>query len=221
MPNPAEKVDLAPGDPLQLQFAPDDTRARLQVQVIGLLPGGSVIVTAPVEHQSLVLLREGQTFIARSFLRKRVVAFPCRVLRTCMHPYAYVHLSYPEHLEKVLVRGARRVATSLAATVQREHGDGSTSLPAPATLSDLSTSGALLQTALVLAPGQEQVRISVRLPMDQMDEQIIAVNGAVTVAYQDDDANGQRYGIRFTELGTPSKLALRAYVYENLLGDEK
>ncbi|MBL6750498.1 MAG: flagellar brake protein [Nevskia sp.] len=221
MAQPAEKIDLAPGDPLQLQFAPDEGRPRLQVQVIGLLTGGSVLVTAPTEHNSLVLLRDGQGFVARSFLRKRVLAFPCRVLRSCMQPYAYLHLSYPEHLEKVVVRGARRVATSLAASVRQELTGGSWSEAAAATLSDLSTSGALLQTALALNSGQGRVRIGTSLPMEQMEEQTVAVDGVVTVAYADTAADGRRYGIRFTDIDAASKLALRAYVYENLLGDDR
>jgi c-di-GMP-binding flagellar brake protein YcgR len=219
---PSNDLDLQIGDALQIQFLQDDgRRVRPTVRVIGMLPEASILVTAPVQNGKIMLVREGQVFVVRCFSRDLASAFTCRVLRVCTHPYPYLHLNYPERREQVIVRNARRVAVLLAATVNREK-DATWSIPIASIVSDISTTGTMLETTESLGRTGTKLKISFHLPIDGMREQSLAVEGIIRTIYEEGSTSDRfRYGVEFLPIDPQSQLTLRAFVYEQLLGSDR
>jgi c-di-GMP-binding flagellar brake protein YcgR len=215
-------LDLQIGDNLQIQFLQDDgRRVRPTVRVIGMLPEASILVTAPAQNGKIMLVREGQVFVVRCFSRDLASAFTSRVVRVCTHPYPYLHLSYPERREQVIVRNARRVTVLLAATVAREK-DATWSVPIASTVSDISTNGAMLETTEALGPSGTRLKINFQLPIDGMQEQALIIEGVIRTIYEEGATNDRfRYGLEFLPPDPQSQLTLRAFVYEQLLGGER
>ena len=204
----------------QLQFVNDDTALRHSARVIGQIPGVSVLVTTPVQNGTVLLVRPGQVFVVRCFTKDRALAFTSRVLKANTQPYPYLHLSYPEEHEQVLLRSARRVSVSLEAQVQRT-GDGGSHWGTPQTVqvSDVSATGAMLDSMQSLGVVGERLRLSLHFPIERMAEQSAVVEGIVRALYAEGRAAGSyRYGLEFVDLEPVQELALRAYVYEQLLG---
>jgi c-di-GMP-binding flagellar brake protein YcgR len=215
-------LDLHLGDSLQLQFLQDDGhRVRPSVRFIGQMPQASLIVTAPTQDGKLMVVREGQVFVVRCFTRDVASAFTCRVLRVCSLPYPYLHLSYPERREEVLVRSSRRVSVLMSATVVRQREGGTWSIPMAAIVSDMSTTGAMLETSEPLGKVETKLKISFQLPIDGMGEQALSVEGVVRSVYEEGgEGDRNRYGIEFQSVPSPAQLVLRAFIYEQLLGGD-
>ena len=216
-------LDLQIGDAFQIQFLQDDgRRVRPTVRVIGMLTGASILVTAPTQNGKVMLVREGQVFVVRCFSRDMALAFTSRVVRVCTHPYPYLHLSYPEQREEVVVRNARRVSVLLAATVHKEREGNTWSIPIPSIVSDMSTNGSQIETTEGLGKIGSKLKILFHLPIDGMEEQPVVVEAVIRTVYEDGITSDRyRYGLEFLPADDAAKLKLRAFVYEQLLGSER
>lgn len=216
-------LELQIGDQFQIQFLQDDgRRVRPTVRVIGMLAPASILVTAPTQNGKVMLVREGQVFVVRCFSRDMALAFTSRVLRVCTHPYPYIHLAYPEQREEVQVRSARRVNVLLAATVHREREGNTWSVPIPSIVSDMSTNGSMIETTESLGKIGNKLKILFHLPIDGMHEQPVSVEAVIRTVYEDAITSDRyRYGLEFMPADDNAKLRLRAFVYEQLLGNER
>jgi c-di-GMP-binding flagellar brake protein YcgR len=141
-----EYVDLKLqiGELIQLQPRDGEDGRRMQVKVIGYLPGHSLLVTTPRIRDKVMIIREGQPFVVRMMAGNRIVGFASTVLRSCGRPYPYLHLSCPEEMQQIVVRKAQRVRVKLFASLKNDNPDYKTAKPRSATIVDISTTGALL-----------------------------------------------------------------------------
>jgi c-di-GMP-binding flagellar brake protein YcgR len=213
-----DNLNLEIGDILQLEFVLDERGVRYSVRVIGVLPRGSILVTTPERNGKLMSVREGQVIIARSFSRDFASAFSTRVIRACTHPYPYLHLSYPDAKEEVVVRNARRARVMLAATVSSEREPGRWTNQLAAMVNDVSTTGAMLETSTALGRAGTAVKILFSLPIEGVGEQQLVVEGKIRTVHEDSgNPDRLRYGVEFAQLDAMGLLTLRAFVYEQLL----
>ena len=212
-------LELQAGSTAQLQLVHDDAAQRHSVRVIGQIPGVSILVTTPVHNGRVLLVRDGQVFVVRCFTQDRALAFTSRVLKSNTQPYPYLHLSYPEQSEQVTLRNARRVNVLLVGQVQRT-GDGAGKQwgpPRAILVSDISATGAMLDSVEPLGTLGDRLRLSLHFPIDRMGEQSAVVEGYVRIIYEEGEGRF-RCGVEFVDLQPSQELALRAYVYEQLLG---
>lgn len=143
----AKELELDFGDVLQLQFLPDDDQNRHYVRVIGFLPNHSILVTTPMVKGKIMLVRESQPVAARTMTKGNIIGFTGSVLRSCARPYPYLHISFPDALQILALRGTQRVRFCGTAEVRENSAtsDNQSLQPSyPVRVEDLSTSGALL-----------------------------------------------------------------------------
>lgn len=158
--------------------------------------------------------KEGDVFALRAFDGDRAIAFSCTVLRGCVHPYPYLHLSYPRQLEQVVVRRARRLDVERPSLLLREP----PASPLPVQLQNLSVSGALLEAPVGALAVGAPVRIETALDFDGLADQVLVLDGSVRNIKDDGTSGIGRclYGIEFGELPPAVVLTLRAFVFERL-----
>jgi hypothetical protein len=212
-----QPIELQVGDTLQLEFVTEERSPRYSVRLIGYLPKGSVLVTMPERNGRVVAVREGQNVVARGFSGSHASAFPARIIRTALHPYPYMHLSYPEEKAEVLVRSARRASVALEATVSGLRPNEGWSTWQPATLTDLSLSGLSIETALALPRGAP-IKVHARLQLDNVGARVLPLGGTVRTIQE--SANPQapwRLGVEFDALEPDATLMLRAFMYQQLM----
>lgn len=211
---PEFKVTL--GDPVQLQFIPDDGRERLSAKIIGHAIHKSLIITAPCDSAGqLALLRENQQFVIRMLQGNRVFGFESEILKYYTMPYPHLHLSHPKDIESLVVRGARRINTAnRVVSVQSD------TLPSAvsATLLNISMSGALLQCKQALGQLDDKISFSIEPDISGMQKylRIHAVIRNLSTP-QDRDETGDdhyRHGLQFLELDEDQRLYITAYVHE-------
>ena len=215
---PDFKVKL--GDPVQLQFIPDDGRDRLNAKIIGHAVNKSLIITAPSSGGSgkLLLLRENQRFVVRMLQGSRVYGFESEILKYYTLPFPHVHISHPRDVECIVVRGARRInASNLVISVKADKITEAIS----ATLLNLSVSGAMMQCIHALGELDDKLSFSIELDISGMHK-YLRINAIIrNISTPEDRKTEQddhyRYGIQFLELDDDERLILTAYVYEQTI----
>ena len=207
------------GESLQLQPRDDDTR-RMHVKLIGYLTGVSLLVTTPRTGDKVMIIREGQPFVVRMMVGNRIVGFATTVTRVCSRPFPYLHLSYPEDMEQITVRKAQRVRVKLMAFVKNANPAFHSEKGRPATVVDISTSGALLVAGEQLGELDDQVTMSCALKVGGAEKllPLSAVIRNVHVEPVEGEA-GQSYyhGLEFDLTKQPDTFALHGFVYEQIV----
>lgn len=214
---PDFKVKL--GDPVQLQFIPDDGRDRLNAKIIGHAINKSLIITAPSGGSGkLALLRENQRFVVRMLQGDKVYGFESEILKYYTMPFPHVHISHPRDVECIVVRGARRIyASNLVVSVKSDK------IPAAlsATLLNLSVSGAMMQCTHMLGQLDDKLNFSIELDISGMHK-YLRINAIIRNISTPEDRKTEedahyRYGIQFLELDDDQRLILTAYVHEQTI----
>ncbi|RDH82579.1 MAG: hypothetical protein DIZ80_09855 [endosymbiont of Galathealinum brachiosum] len=210
------KVKL--GDPIQLQFIPQDGRERLTAKIIGYSPNKSIIINAPSVNGKLPLLKENQPFVVRMLQGNDVYGFESSVIKYYSIPYPHVHLRHPKDIERITVRGSRRVETEVVVSV--------TTISTPnksLSISMLNTSatGALLQTKKELGKLDDELSISIELEIANI-KKYIRIKAIIRNISTPEDRNDKedmlnKYGVQFLELNDDQKLIINAYVYEQIV----
>lgn len=205
------------GESLQVQFMDDETRGQFYVKVIGLLEDRSIIVSTPEKGGQAMHVREGRAMLVRSFSGDHARGFTCVVLRSCVQPYPYLHLSYPSKVEALPDRQASRVRSALAVSVKPADG-GPDAKDVPAVIRDISLTGAQLLAAGPVGKSGDRIVINARLPIERIGDQPVALPALIRNAQEEAEIQGSlwhfRCGVEFDLLDPPTTLTLRAYLYE-------
>ena len=215
-----ELLRLNVGDTLQLQ--PVESPTRYSVRVIGFLPGHSLVVTTPRRDTNVLLIREGQSFAARMLVKDRVCAFTTSVIKVSARPYPYLHLTYPEVMESVIVRKAPRARTYAIASARNRASDTYLS----GHLVDMSITGARLACPSELGAVGDTVELVVQVQVGDLEESLLLaanIRNEQQEAPADDSPDAARfsYGLEFQTVGGRDALALYAFVYSRLAEHEQ
>ena len=208
------------GDPLQLQPRDGDDARRMHVKVIGYLPGGSLLVTTPKVKDKVMIIREGQPFVVRTMVGNRIVGFTTTVLRSCARPYPYLHLAYPEEMEQITVRKAQRVPVKLFASLKNDNPAFKAEKPHPASIVDISTSGALLLSGRQLGEVGDEVTLNCAFKVAGVEKLLTIASLIRNVHVEHSDDFGQDtyfHGLEFNLKDKQDALALHGFVYEQIV----
>ena len=205
------------GDPLLLQVMASYGDERCKVRLIGFVVGHTVMIEAPAGAGNFVALREGQEVIARSFSGKLAYGFSTTVTKICSSPIAYVHLAYPDFVQKVPVRESTRVAFNVIGTAAKVVEEVDNSRFA-VLLVDFSTTGAAFTAAEGVADRGSVLRLSFRVKIQDIEVLPVVECIVRSRAPVEGDGSGKhRFGVQFRDLKTQDLLVLQSMVYQKML----
>jgi c-di-GMP-binding flagellar brake protein YcgR len=207
------------GETLQLQPRDGEDSRRLQVRLIGYLPGASLLVTTPTVGGKTMIMREGQPFVVRMMVGKRIVGFTTTILRSCARPFPYLHLAYPSEVEQITVRKAQRVRVKLFASLKNSNPDYQFDKPRSATLVDISTAGALLVAGEPLGAAGDTVEVRCALKIAG-NEKLLSLPAVIRNVHSErggEDALNHYHGLEFNLKDEQDSFALHGYVYEQIV----
>jgi len=216
-----DDMKLKVEDKLQLQPPEQLTHERLLVKVIGFLRGISLMVTAPFTANGLRLqVLEGDRVIMRSFSGQNAFGFACTIKRISRTPCEYLHLSFPDVIEGIVIRKAPRVRTRIIATVHNNNSDHSNN-PVSALISNISATGLALDTKLILGRKGDIIDLSFRVNLHKTDA-LLSVKGLVRAVVHRETADASssdliRYGIEFNDLQSNDSVILQSMIYQNMI----
>lgn len=213
-------LSLQVGDKLQLQGIPADRQERHLVQLVGYMPGESLIVTTPRVQGKVAIMRPDQRFTARVLQGSSICGFVCSLLKSYGAPFPHLHLSYPREMETIVVRNGLRVPLDHPALLRHtSHPDG----PAyyrGARILDLSHSGA--RFACRVAVGRENEMILARFSLDVcgVEEKLEALGQIRGTGQRLVEGEHLEFwlGVRFQALTRFQQILLQAFVLEQFVG---
>ncbi|MDD5301080.1 MAG: flagellar brake protein [Gallionella sp.] len=222
-----DDMKLKVGDRLNLELPADyDFRFSAQrqlsnerylVKVIGFLKGASLLVTAPNTVNAQII--GGKKVVMRSFTGQNAFGFACHIERICKVPYGYLHLSFPDDIQGIVVRKAPRVKTRIIATVQDSKSGAEEQISA--LISDISASGVSLDAKQVLGDKGDVLNLAFRVPLHNIDA-YLSVKGAIRAVLSGDAADAAkpgliRHGIEFQELQPNDGVILQSMIYQQMI----
>lgn len=212
----AEEVRWQMGDTLWLQFK-EDVAQRYSVNLVGCIPGKSLLVSVPSKDGKQLFMRDGQSFVVRALAGKRAYAFAAQLIKSQQFPHPYLHLSWPREVRCTVIRQDMRVPVSAEGFLAL-----GTANPLPASVIDLSQSGA----SLVAPPLPGKVPAvkggigKLRFVANVADQQLSLELPLVLRTVEPLEADFVKYGVEFAELSGRDRLVLGAYVYQELILQE-
>lgn len=215
-----DDMKLKVEDRLQLEPPAQLTRERFLVKVIGFLRGVSLLVTTPIAVNGLRLqLLEGETVVMRLFSGQNAFGFACTIQRTIKVPYEYLHLSFPDSIQGIVIRKAPRVKTSIIAAVQdSKHGAEE---QVSALISDISANGASLDAKQPLGNKGDILNLAFRVHLHNIDA-YLSVKGIIRAVLGGDIVDASppgftRHGIEFQELQPNDSVVLQSMIYQQMI----
>lgn len=213
-------MKLKVGDRLQLEPPVILASERFTVKVIGFLRGVSLLVTIPVTANGLRLqLLENEHVVIRSFSGQNAFGFACTIQRIIKIPYEYMHLSFPDNIQGIMVRKAPRVKTRIIAAVR--HSKPGNAEQISALISDISAKGVSLEARQPLGSKGDILNLAFRVQLHNV-EAYLSVKGVVRAIFDGDPADASkarliRHGIEFHELQPNDSVILQSMIYQQLI----
>jgi c-di-GMP-binding flagellar brake protein YcgR len=190
--------------------------------LIGYVKDEYIIVKIPTESGVPIALTEGERVTIRVFSGVNVCSFACTVDRIFPRPLNYVHLSFPTSIQGTSLRGAMRVKTEMPVEVR------STVRPSAApincTLTNVSVTGARVDTVRPLPRGEELINLKFTLVMSsgiqgaQVDT-LAMVRNVTSEKPAPDLPEIYSYGVQFVDLDPVHYTMIQNMTYEALLAD--
>jgi len=202
------------GEALYLQQV-DSPSIRYTVRLIGFVKNKTVLTTAPAADGKVVLVRDGQTFVARAFSGKKAYAFVASAEKSVYSPYPYLHLSYPKEVRCTVVRRGARAEVRIAAAVSM----GEQARSIAVALTDLSMGGASVSAPAVLGEKGAEGYIKFKINAAGQHEYLSLRANLRSIA-PTEQGDGYRHGFEFLDVPMHARLILSAYVHQILAEGE-
>ena len=216
---PFEAMKLKVGDRLQVQPPLLVSSERFMVKLIGFMNKVSLLVSMPVDSKGLrPRLVEGENLVVRAFSSQNAFGFSCTVRKVNRLPFDYLHLSFPEKVQGMIIRKAPRVRTRIIAAVNTgKSGEESAS----AIISNLSANGALLDARRNLADKGDSIRLSFRVNLHNMDA-YLTINAAIRAVFGDNVLENENtglihHGLEFIDLPPNDSVILQSMIYQQMI----
>lgn len=215
-----DDMRLKPGDRLQLEPPLQLARERFSVKVIGFVRDSSLLVTIPITANGLRLqLMENEKVVMRSFSGENAFGFACNIQRIIKIPFEYMHLTFPDNIQGIMVRKAPRIKTRIIAAVHNGKSDGGEQISA--LISDISAHGISLEAKRQLGDKGDILHLAFRVQLHNV-EAYLSVKGVIRAVISGDPAATEksgliRHGMEFHELQPNDSVILQSMIYQQLI----
>lgn len=209
-----EDLDLTIGMSLNMELLAGSAKRRHDVQVIGYVNGETLMVTMPRENGALAKIFPNDEYIVRYFKGRNIIAFKTRVQYVTKIPFWYLHLEYPNKLEKVEIRQAERIHISLTAQTLVE-GKKHWSV-----IRDISAGGAFVAVHNPIGQIGEHVELFFDLKIGEIEREVHLVGLIRNIREGKNSETGKAeycYGVEFMDPSEQDVVFVQGFVYEQLL----
>ncbi len=216
-----ETMNLQVGVRLQVMTHRHLKPAQYFSTLIGYVKDEYLIIKIPTEQGVPIAMAEGDRLTVRVFSGVNVCSFACSVERVFPRPLNYVHLSFPTAIQGTSLRGAMRVKAEIPAQAAKIGGNGA---PVACVLSNVSVSGARIDSQYPLPPDSEVVTLAFTLATPPTNEEVpvetlAAVRNMTVARPAPDQPDVYSYGVQFVDLDPVHYTLLQNMTYEALLAD--
>lgn len=200
---------------VQLRLLERDFQAYHYAYLIGYIKGQSILITMPVEEGQRVILSDGEKMEVRMVTGSNIYIFQSTILRVCISPSHYLHLTYPTSIRAQKLRHSPWARVDLNTSVTNAQG-----VQELARIVNLSQGGAQLHIPGMLGKENDSLRITFRASVDGL-ETTLALDASIqhvrpAKSGQNWGQQFMEYGVEFRNLSTPDALWLSSLVYQRI-----
>lgn len=215
-----DDMRLKVGDHLQIQPPALISTERFIVKLIGYVKNVSILVTAPFDKGLRLQLVGNEKMVVRVFTSQNAFGFGSSIIKVCKLPFDYLHLSFPTEVQGTVVRKAPRVRTKIIAAVTNIN-RGKDSDSAPAIITNISASGALLDAHRNLGQKGDAINLSFRVNLHNIDA-YLTTKAVICAVFADEPAEGKKsagihHGIEFVDLQPNDSVILQSLIYQHMI----
>lgn len=208
-------------DRLQLQPPVQMVRESFPVKIIGFLRDSTLLITTPTLPNGIHLkFIEGEKIVMRSFSGQHAFGFASTIEKVCKLPYEYLHLSFPDTIEGVVVRKSPRIRTRIVASVKNLGGiniedKGSTFV------SNISADGAALDAVQALGNEGDILNLAFRVSVHNIDV-LLSLDGIIHTIMncrtsETSEPDIVRHGIEFRHTELNDTVLLKSMIYQQII----
>ncbi|MES2933069.1 MAG: flagellar brake protein [Pseudomonadota bacterium] len=206
-----DEVRWRVGETLDLQ-PHDNPDLRYHIRLIGYIKNKIIFVTAPVLDNKYIFIKEGQTFIVRSFSGKRAYTFTSAAGKSHQVPHPFLLLSYPPQVRCTVIRKAARAQIKTIAAVTLGHPERAGAIM----LTDMSLGGASGLAKQPLGRIGETGNIKFKVNVADQDS-FVAIKTVLRAVTLVEGGEGYRHGFEFVDVAVQERLVLSAFVNQILV----
>ena len=214
-----DQIKLNIGDSIQLQYQTGTEQTRCFVTLIGYLEGKGIVVTNPIIEGNLMLVREGQHFVARLFSGKSAYAFSTSARRVTSAPYPHIHLEWPKEVRGMVVRQSERSRINIICHATGVSGKGHACVAR-----DISVGGALIAANESLGEIDEVLTLKFRVKIGAGEHtlslpcKIRSMNATRATA---EEKATLLHGLAFDQISDQDTLVISALLYQNVMSAQE
>ncbi|MBY0474270.1 MAG: flagellar brake protein [Nitrosomonas sp.] len=186
----------------------DEPNNAHATSMIGYVPGSTLIVTMPTSGQLTGSpFVEGDQISARLISGQNAYKFFTYVDKIIKIPYKFLHLSFPQNIQRQCFRKSRRIKCNYQATLAEETN--------PINIVDLSFYGAGINSTAPLGTPGSVVSLSFTIIVD--DKEIPLSIRAIIRSSKQKNKNVIFSGVEFTEMKPDQTFTLRHLIYQEIV----
>ena len=217
-----DDMRLQIGERVQIELLPAHDHQRHFTILIGYLKGESLLVKTPIAGGLPLPVPDGAMVEVRAFSGSTVFTFQCEVVRVCVSPFAYLHLSFPALIRGAVIRKGERVRVTIPARVAAAK-QGPQADWRPAIIVNIGTGGALIESRHELGVPNEVIRATFSFHIEPDNyEASVSVQAVIQKVTQaaEPGAAGRGviyYGVQFRDMQPGQTIVLQNLVDQRLI----
>lgn len=199
---------------VQISLPERDGRPHYFTRLVGYIRDTSILTTIPRLHHRPLGMVEGEAVEVRMLTGRNIYVFRSQVIKGSMVPAPYMHLAFPEQVQRQSLRKAPWAKANLPA-VAESGGNRS-----ECKIANLSASGARVDAAASLGEAGKTVKLSFQIGLDGMSRAMSLsaqiVHSRAHPPLPKDTPPRVEHGVEFQGLSEEEVLWLRCLVYQRI-----
>lgn len=196
---------------VQIHLPERDHQPHYFTRLVGYIRDMSILVTTPRIRRQPVSMVEGERVEVRMLTGRNIYVFQSQIIKACLAPSPYMHLSFPEHVQRQSLRKAPWAKASLPGTAE------CAGKRVDVNVVNLSVSGARVDAAVPLGGEGESVTLSFHAEADGYCHDFV-LEARIRHARRAtaSTASPTEHGVEFIQVPEQEALYLRCLVYQRI-----
>jgi c-di-GMP-binding flagellar brake protein YcgR len=216
-----DDIRLKVGDKLQIKantthkktFSGSSTSDYYTAHVIGYVPEKTLIIYLPETNRTASNpFLEGEQILVRFFNGQCIFSFNVFVEHVAKLPFKHIHLSFPKHISGQTIRKSIRIKSNIETKIALNNQSYA------GKITNLSTTGAEITIRADLGEIGNVIDIAFDI---NLEDKIVSLSPRAIIRssfqFDKNEIGVLLYGIEFTRLTPDQSLALRSYIYKEMI----
>ena len=200
---------------VQIRLLERDMKRQYFSRLIGYIWDVSVLLTIPMDRFQHAAMTEGERVEIRMLTGCYIYVFRAQIIRAALLPYPYMHISFPEKVQRQHLRKAPWARINLIATIERPNKETFTGF-----ITNISDAGTQLNAPSMLGGEGQALRLLLHVDIDGLKKdlslQSVVRHVRKVVLNRETDPKLIEYGLEFIDPGEDAVLWLKCLVYQRI-----